>query len=237
MERIILSATVMLFIALNSFSQDLSSDVHRLHEFPISRQQLVEAKTMVDIKPGYPSGWSAEYISTQISAQCNGKIVKAMSNNDTLSDEQKKVFGMADIGWDVVVEVKYKLPNPVTAKLENSTMNFFVTVVADSNILLPVADAEYVGGKEQMRKYLYDNAVQAIANKTPKKYQKGRVMFTINEAGEVINCKVLQSSGDAKTDKLLLDTISKMGNWKPAENLWGTNVKQDFEFALGMGGC
>jgi TonB family protein len=192
---------------------------------------------MLDIKPGFPRAWSAEYVSTQISAQCNGVIMKASGKNDTLSDEQKRIFSFADIGWDVVTEVKYKLPNPVTAKLENSTMNFFVTLVADSNISLPVADAEFIGGKEQMRKYLYDNAVQPISKTTPVKFQKGRLMFTISETGEVINCKVLQSSGDAKTDKLLLDTIRKMGNWKPAENLWGTKVKQDFEFSLGMGGC
>ncbi len=237
MKKIIFTATAILFIALNSFSQNLNSDVHPLHEFPVTRQQLMEAKTMVDIKPGYPRSWSAEYISTQISAQCNGKIIKATGKNDTLSDEQKRVFSLADIGWDVVTEVKYKLPNPVTAKLENSTMNFFVTLVADSNVSLPVADAEYIGGKEQMRKYLFDNAVQPISKKTPEKFQKGRVKFTINEEGEVINCKMSESSGDAKTDLLLMNTIRKMGNWKPAENLWGTKVKQDFEFALGIGGC
>lgn len=192
---------------------------------------------MIDINPFYAKSWVTEYVSTVISAQCNGKIIKAIGKNDTLSEDQKKIFRLADIGWDVAVEVKYKLPNPVTAKLENSKMNFFVTLVADSSFSLPVADAEFIDGKEKMRKYLYDNAVQPISKTVSEKFQKGRVKFTINETGEITNCNISESSGDAKTDLLLIETVRKMGNWKPAENSEGKTVKQDFQFALGLGGC
>jgi len=47
-----------------------------------------------------------------------------------------------------------------------------------------------------------------------------------------------KTSGDQKTDKLLLKAINKMPKWKPAENSDGIKVKQEFEFSVGnCGGC
>ena len=57
--------------------------------------------------------------------------------------------------------------------------------------------------------------------------------FTINENGAVENAKIFESSGDAKTDELLLRLINNMPKWKPAKDIMGNPVKQDFEFLTG----
>ena len=68
-------------------------------------------------------------------------------------------------------------------------------------------------------------------------FQQCVVIFAINEAGEIVNAKISRSSGDSKTDKLLLETIYKMPKWKPAKNSKGIKVKQIFEFSVGNRGC
>jgi TonB family protein len=70
-----------------------------------------------------------------------------------------------------------------------------------------------------------------------KEFQQGKVLFTVSEAGEIVNTKISKTSGDAKTDKLMIEAINKMPKWKPAENAKGIKVAQEFEFGVGRGGC
>jgi TonB family protein len=71
-------------------------------------------------------------------------------------------------------------------------------------------------------------------------YQKGKVVFTINELGLVENPEISMTSGDAKIDKMLIKVLKKMPKWKPAQTAQGQKVKQKFEFSMsliGMDGC
>jgi hypothetical protein len=47
----------------------------------------------------------------------------------------------------------------------------------------------------------------------------------------------VQPSGYLKMDKLFVDAIHKMPNWKPAETKAGIKVKQEFLFNFGNTGC
>jgi TonB family protein len=62
------------------------------------------------------------------------------------------------------------------------------------------------------------------------------VKFTVNEEGGIMNPKMLRTSRDSKADKLVLEAISKMPKWKPAQNSKGVKVKQEFTVPFG-GGC
>ncbi|MBK6838306.1 MAG: hypothetical protein IPG90_08535 [Bacteroidetes bacterium] len=66
---------------------------------------------------------------------------------------------------------------------------------------------------------------------------EGVVRFTVNEEGEIIDPKIKVTTNNPKSDKLLLDAIRNMPKWKPATNSQGGKMKQDFEFAMGTGGC
>ena len=69
---------------------------------------------MNDISPGFPSSWISDYISAEVSATVNGKIMKGLGQNDILSPEQKNILHQAELGTDVVVDIQYRYPNSVT---------------------------------------------------------------------------------------------------------------------------
>ena len=218
-------------LVLTGFSQDLSYEISGTNSNTITKEKLIAAKTMRDINPGYPSSsWITEYISTQVMATCNGKVMKAVNANDILSEEQKNILKTADLGADIVLDVYYKQINAVTANLEMHQMNFSFAVV-------PETKAEYPGGYEQVKKYLKEHAISKLTARDNKKLQ-ATVRFTVNEQGEIANAQIAKTSGDKKTDRLLVDAINNMPKWKPAENSKGIKVKQNFVFTVGSGdGC
>ncbi|HLG35767.1 MAG TPA: energy transducer TonB [Bacteroidia bacterium] len=185
---------------------------------------------MSDINPGYPSSsWMTDYISAEISVTGNGKVMKAGSANEILSVEQKSILKMADLGTDIVIDVKYKQVNTITGNIDIRNMHFLFTVV-------PEIEAEYPGGYQQMKNYLKENAINKISE-TDYKQLQAAVKFTVSEEGEIANAQISKTSGDKKTDKLLVEAINKMPKWRPAENSKGLKVKQEFVFSVGNGGC
>ena len=136
---------------------------------------------------------------------------------------------MADLGTDVVIDVTYKQVNAITDNLDIRKMHISYTVI-------PEIEAEYLGGYEQMKKYLKETAINKISETDYEKL-RAAVRFTVNEQGEIANAQVSKTSGNQNTDKLLVEAINKMPKWKPAENSKGIKVKQEFIFNVGSGGC
>jgi TonB family protein len=238
-KKLILTLVTILFIGLTAFAQtsfpndrsrDLDYIVHGTYSRPIKKEKLMEAKSLSDIIDDYPKKWITSYTSVEISATCQGKAMKAMSPNENLSPEQKNILNTIDLASDIVINVKYNYKYPLTNTIENNTMHVVMTVV-------PETEAEYVGGYQQMITYLKEKCSTIIPKKTPNKIHLA-IRFTINEGGEITNAKITDTSGDAKTDKLLLEVISNMPKWRPAENIKGIKVKQEFKFSVGNeGGC
>jgi len=221
----------LLLSVMTGFSQDLNYDVHGAYSRSVTKEKLNDAKTMRDINPGYPtSSWITDYVSAEILATNNGKAMKAAGKNEVLSEEQKNILKTADLGTDVVIDVKFKQVNTVTGDVEIRKMHFSFTLV-------PEVEAEYPGGQEQLTQYLKQNAISKISVKDSKNFPMTKVRFIVNEAGEIADAKISATSGDREIDGLLLETINKMTKWKPAENSKGIKVKQEFEFSVGNGGC
>ena len=109
-------------------------------------------------------------------------------------------------------------------------MNYSATVI-------PETEAEYPGGNQQMTQYLKENAIDKIPEISSKQIQQTLVEFTVNEKGETANAKIIKTSGDSETDKLLIEAINKMPKWSPAKDSKGRKVKQEFEFSVGSSGC
>jgi TonB family protein len=217
-------------VFLAGFSQDLSYEVRGKYSRPVLKENLHEANLLSDFITGYPTNWITDYISVEILATSDGKTIKALSSNQTLNSEQKDILNNADLGTDIVVNVLYKFKNSATDNIENNTMNVSLTVV-------PEVEAQYIGGKEQLKKYLKENVISKISETTPQQFQEGKVIFTVNEEGEIANAQISKTSGDTKTDKLLIELITKMPKWKPAETSKGVKVKQEFAFSVGKAGC
>ncbi len=239
MNKIQNKPIVLLFIALAfpylGFSQDnlnnkLQYEVNRSYpSLSITKKQLNEARSLIDLNERYKPSWVREYISVEILTSQKEKTRKAVSKNDTLSQEQKDIMNMADVGADISVNIRY-IPENTLKNNDAKELNFTFTVD-------PENDATFPGGQQQLKRYLKEKAIDKIPDGSFKNYDLAVVKFTINEEGHIVDAHIFgseyQTSKNEKIDKLLLETICNMPSWKPAEYSNGTKVKQEFVLTVG----
>ena len=210
----------------DSLTNGLKYGVYRNYPpISITKEKLNEAHTIIDLNRHYKSSWVREYLSVEILTSYNGKIRKAVSKNETLSQEQKDFMNIADPGKDIVVRVQYIPENTLT---HNDVKEIKFTFTVD-----PESDAKYPGGEQQLKQYIKANAIDKIPDSSFGKFDLAVVKFAINKKGQIIDAHIFETSKDKKTDELLLETISNMPNWKPAEYSMGIKVKQEFVFIVG----
>lgn len=205
-------------------SPKLISIVRRIYDHPVRKEALEKALLMRDIYEYYPSAWIEDYVSTRITTIYKGESIQAEGTTERLTMLQKTMLANADVNTKVLIDVRYRTKNAVTAAIEIREMHYSVAVV-------PEVEAEPADAN--LSQSLKQNIEQEIGQSNIEKYQRGTVHFTINENGAVENAKIFESSGDAKTDELLLRLINNMPKWKPAKDIMGNPVKQDFEFLTG----
>ncbi|MCU0359785.1 MAG: energy transducer TonB [Bacteroidia bacterium] len=222
-----------LLLFISGFAQELKFNVHGKYTRPVDRKTLSSAKTLGDLISGYPSNWISAYSSVEIIGTTAGKTKSYTGSDELLTLEQLLILSSADICSNVVINIKYTYNNGLSGKVENNQIHVTLTLVPD-------VEAEYLGGTEELNKYIKENAISKIPEATSKKITGAIVKFTINENGEVGDLQMSRTTGDTRTDALLMEALSKMPKWKPAENADGTKVKQDFELSLNdakSGGC
>jgi len=107
MNIIQIKVLVLLFIALafphtgsaqDSLTFELKYEVNRIYPpISITRERLNEANTLVDLNRYFKSSWVREFISVEIMTSHEGRIVKAVSKNDSLTQKQNDIMNMAMI--------------------------------------------------------------------------------------------------------------------------------------------
>jgi len=232
------NSAVTLFFLLLSLSgnsqansdYELKCEVNRVLPYiSITKQELSEAQTLIDLNPRFKSEWIQKYISVEISATGNGKPMKATSRNDLLTKKQKVLMNSADRNTDISVKIQY-LPENTLKQNEVKEMTF-------SFILDPKTEAQYVGGEQELKRYLKKNIIDELAAGSIKKYDLAAVNFTVDEKGNVVDIRIFDTSmygtKPAKTDEILMKAICNMPRWKPATYSDGTKVKQDFALTVG----
>ncbi len=229
MKNIILFLISVLIIPAG-FAQGLMFNISGTNAKSIKKDQLYKALTLIDITEQYPSSWISQYDSVSIQTAANGVHLIAHNLNDTLSEEQKKILSLADIGTVVTINIHHHYANPVTEDLEPRTIHFGYTVV-------PEVQAEFPGGEEQLNAFLEAYAIEKIPLSISQKFDQAIIGFIITETGSISNAFIEKSSGDSSIDDLLLSAINKMPSWQPAENIDGVKVKQKFQFTVGYPGC
>jgi len=173
------------------------------------------------------------YVSIEIFATCEGKTLRSQSANKTISTEQKNILNSTDLGTDIRIKIKFKFKYPLYDKVDTGVKEgeYSVTVV-------PETEAEYPGGSKKLTDYLIENVFNKIHDKkNTEKVHGAIVKFNINEEGQVVDVKMLRTSKEPKTDKLIIDAINRMPKWKPAKNAKGINIKQEFSIPFGNSGC
>ncbi|MEL6250903.1 MAG: energy transducer TonB [Bacteroidota bacterium] len=222
-----------IFLPLALLSQNLGYEVQSTYRKAVKEEQLQDARSMHDINAGYPQNWIGEedYISSEIKLIDDKKIIKAEGDNNILNPEQQSLLKMADIGNNIDVEVKYYSENVVTKERVINTMSFRLSLV-------PEVEATYPGGSDALRAYLKDVAIDKIDKETAKKIDQAKVKFSINKEGKACDARIFESSGKQEIDRLLLESVAKMPVWKPAQDVNGNKIKQEFEFSVGWNiGC
>lgn len=225
-----LTTTLLLFSVMSAYTQDLPFEVKGAYARSVRAEKLEKAVTMSDLINGYPVSWIDEYVSTSIAVVSGDHVEKAESIDDNLTPEQVSLLQSVDLGDDVVIDIAYKSKNFITKELDVRYMHYAATVI-------PEHEAEYPGGVESMRAYLKENAIINIPNESFKELQQVIIRFTVDEQGQVTNPRFTSTTGDSRTDNLLLKALKNMPGWKPAVDGTGKNVAQDFEFIIGNTGC
>lgn len=229
MKKEIITSLLVLTV-LSAFSQDLPFEVRGAYARPVRAEKLEKATRMSDLIDGYPSSWITEYVSTGIQIVSDKEVNQAVSSSEQLTPEQVSLLKSAGLGDEVVIDITYTSRNFITNNLDERILHYTATVI-------PEQEAVYPGGREPMKAYLQESAIRKIPNESFKELQQVIFRFTVDEQGQVVNARITTTSGDPKTDTLLLNALNNMPKWKPAENLKGNKVTQDFELIVGNSGC
>lgn len=227
-----LIAFILVLQAFSGFSQYVGFDVFGTQTNPYSDQYsiitldtLAEAKTLGDMNRWYRASWVDSYIKVEIASTCGDLFKKAISKNDTLTIEQMNLLNRADEDCKIDVQVKY-IPKNTLKDNPPRHMNFSLKMI-------PVHEAKYPGGIQQMKAYLQEKAIDKISKTTFEQIKLATVRFNINEEGQVLDAQIFKTSEDDTIDELMLTAINNMPKWKPAENAEGTKIMQEFDFSLG----
>jgi hypothetical protein len=213
--------------AFSSFSQnELKFEINKVLPFiSIEENKLAKINTLTDLNKRYPTSWIKEYRSVEISGYKNGTKTKALGIGELLTQEQKDLIRLADRSRDIEVIVKYLPEN----SLKNNTLKQYDFKVS----IMPDKSATYSKGEDQLIQYLQKNSIANIEAGSFTGYDLTAIKFTITEQGHITDIQVALPSKDSKIDEMLVNAVSKMPGWKPAEFSNGLKVKQNFVLTIG----
>ncbi len=175
-----------------------------------------------------------EVVFTEISVAVNGKTTVAQSTSDKLTVHQKNILNNADLGSDISVTIKYKYKNQT-----NDVWGSRNKIISGSTVvtIVPTIQAEFPDGWKKLSAYFSGNVFSKVSAKNiSDKVPLATIKFTVNEEGKILNTQLVRTSTDKTIDKLLVEAVNKMPNWKPAVNSNGERVKQEISIPFG-GGC
>ncbi|MFK8104109.1 MAG: energy transducer TonB [Saprospiraceae bacterium] len=226
---LLLALPVLCFSQKDS-TKELNFSVNRIYPYIlITKDKLNNASNLSDINPRYEPSWVSSYLSVEMTGTHKGKLIKAFSKNDALSQKQKELLNLVDAGTEISVMVKY-IPRNTLKHNDPKEINFEFTVE-------PEVEAQFLGGKQALRKYLKEKAINQISSASYIKYDLTAVKFTIGTEGEIINAHLFgleyQDSKNKARNQLLLDAIRNMPCWKPAQYANGVKAQQAFVLLVG----
>lgn len=210
----------------DSLADEPFFEVYRIHPYiSITQEKINEVHTLSELNPHFKASWIREYISVEVLTTHEGKIRKASGKSETLTREQKANLMTADVDQEISVKVKY-VPENNLKQNDPKEMDF-------SFVFSPENEAKYPKGKNPLKSYLKNTAIDKIEPGVFVGYTLAAVKFTLNEEGEIINVHLFESSNDEKTDEMLMKAILNMPCWDPAEYANGQEVNQEFVLTVG----
>lgn len=189
--------------------------------FPI--QRLQSPQSLEDVIEYFPSGWIESWKSVVITASRSGKETVSTGKDTQLTLAQKKMLAGMQVGDHLVIVATGYRKNPVSGKPEEQIMRSEYTIVPDYNAK--------PDGKEWMNQLLRE-ATAKLGTSAEQIVPGTKLVFTVDPKGGVNQVKVQTSSGDSRTDEILLDLLRRMNPWKPARDASGATYSQEFFISL-----
>lgn len=230
--RILLLMTFLLSTGINSWAQEeMTYRFKDRDQYSVSQAELEEAVTFLDVHYQYHADWVETFISTEVIVKEDEETTSAAGMNDTINAEQKCILQKAPVGSDVILLVKYMPRNNLKHNTEKE-MDYIYKVV-------PYESASFTKGEKALDTYIEENLISKLSEKQKILLKFSRIDFTVTQEGNIINSKIIESSGDEKIDSILMETICKMPKWNPAINSEKINISQDIQFMISnsKGGC
>lgn len=229
MKNVIITL-VLANLVLMTHAQDIGCEVRPIYQKAILSEEVLSARTISDINPGFPSSWIEKYASISVSVSDSETTTTAEGVNEKLSIDQLALLRDVELGDVVTFDIKYN-PNHSSAESEVREMKF-------SRTIAPKTEARYPTGYEDLQMYFNKSVINLLAEEMLKDINLMSVQFSINKQGLVENVNLTQSSGNDKVDDLVMKAVNQMPAWLPAENSDGAKVSQDFMLNIGdMVGC
>lgn len=223
--------SLMIFPNLGNSQEDIESELKydvsvNYPPLSITRDQMMNAKTLNDLNKFYKSEWVRTFHSVEVSTYHDGVTRKTLSKDDHLSQTQKENMATADAGSDIHVLVRYIPENTLK---DNDSKEFKFTFMVN-----PDRDASFAAGQDELRKYLRRHAIDKIPHNSFKEYDLSVIAFTVNKKGEIVDPHLFsEESKDERIDAMLKEVVANMPNWVPAEYSNGTKIEQQLVLTVG----
>lgn len=209
---------------------DLVYDVSNRFIATITKEDLQKATTIADLVPKGATDGIVSFRDVKIGIVSPKNEVFAKGNSGQLNTAQLKVLQSADYSADYYIEAFSKEKNEDTGKIEEQCFVYYVSII-------PEKEASYTGGKQALIKFLKNECKNKVGIIKKDGLKPGRVRFTVTATGMVNNIEITSTCGYEEVDRELLTAVSKLKNWKPAQNSNGENIDQEFVFFFGLQGC
>lgn len=193
----------------------------------IKTSRLKKAVLISDIIDDYPTSWISNYKSVIVSSN-NGN--KSVGNDIKLTKEQLQLINGLVVNEELQIEIQYEFKNSVTNKLEGNTM--IVNMIVE-----PEKPAEPIQDYEAMINKTKSDFLSQMNMMKINWMNEFSISFIINEMGNAEQIQVKTTTGNPKTDSVLVELVKQLPSWIPAKDENNQPVKQATVFSVGMNGC
>lgn len=220
---------------ITSFNGEKEFEVlyHVDHRFfsTITREDLHQAKTIIDILPREGTQSKVSYQNVEVSVLDVKGETTEMGENENLNTAQLELLQSIDYSVNLRITASCQRKNAVTGKLMRDTVAYHMTVV-------PKRSALFSKGKWGLIEYLKENSKEEAAMIQKDKLQPGKVGFTVSKEGVIEGVRLISTSGYPTVDEALLELVNSIPNeWEPATDAQGKKVDQELVFFFGSAGC
>jgi hypothetical protein len=222
LESYLFSTAPQIFHALDSRFQ-----------LTVSRQQLQQARTIHDIVPGHlkQEGVTYTVVSVRTFDGEGSTHLVAHGKGEVLDEAQRKLLGSLDYSDSFVIDARSTDNSHPSGSGNWYQHTPHVTIV-------PEHEAENSLGREALVAHVRSGTSAFAYRVDANTLRAGKVHFTVNKEGMLVDVRLTGSSAYPLLDKRVLELVQGFpGTWKPATNAAGEAVEQKFVFSFGIEGC